>query len=347
MFPYRGVVFTFAILCAGESRGQATHPPLKHFIFFDRDRHRIDDPAFVAVPNIAGAQIKYTWRELEPQRGRYDFAMIVEDLASLASHGKRLWIQLQDVAFVAGNRVVPDYLFDDPAFGGGVATEYEGESPNARFAGQMARRWDPAVRGRFAKLLDTLGRAFDGRIEGLNFAETAFSLSGSDALRPQGFTYDGYARAIRAMMATARAAFHRSHVVVYANFMPGEWLPGNDRGYLRGVYAFADSIGVGVGGPDLLPSRPGQRNHSLRLIASRGAATIAGVAVQDRNLAERSAATGTRVTVEELFHYAADTLRLDYLFWGTEEPYYSKEVLPWLAGNPRLQAPGFRLRPDG
>jgi hypothetical protein len=36
------------------------------------------------------------------------------------------------------------------------------------------------------------------------------------------------------------------------------------------------------------------------------------------------------VSVEDLVRYATDTLRLDYVFWGTEEPYYSKEVLPWL-----------------
>jgi hypothetical protein len=130
--------------------------------------------------------------------------------------------------------------------------------------------------------------------------------------------------------------------------MPGEWLPGDDRGYLRGIYAYADSIGVGVGGPDLLPFRKGQRNHSLRLIAARGAATVAALAVQDGNLAERNPATGARVTVEDLVRYATDTLRLDYIFWGTEEPYYSKAVLPWLTrsssrqSRPRRHSPATR-----
>jgi hypothetical protein len=195
----------------------------------------------------------------------------------------------------------------------------------------MARRWDPAVRARFARLLDTLGRVFDGKIEGLNFAETAFSVSTSPAHHPPGFSYDAYAEAVKAIMSAGRSAFPRSHVMVYANFMPGEWLPDNDRGYLRGVYAHAERIGVSVGGPDLLPYRRGQRNHSLRLITARGASTVAGLAVQDGNLAERNPATGARVRVAELVCYAMDTLRLDYLFWGTEEPYYSNEVLPWLS----------------
>jgi hypothetical protein len=337
MFIAQRLALTFALLCVGDLQPQSIRAPStavakpKHFIFFGRDRERIADSAFVANPNIAGAQIKYTWRELEPRRDRYEFEKIAADVALLARQHKRLWIQLQDVSFGAENRLVPDYLFDDPAFGGGVASQYEGAPPNTRVVGRMARRWDPAVRARFAKLLDTLGRAFDGKIEGLNFAETSFSVGDNRATHPTGFTYDGYAKAIKEMMSAARGAFRQSAIIVYGNFMPGEWLPDSDHGYLRGIYAFADSIGVGVGGPDLLPFRRGQRNHSLPLIAARAASTIAGLAVQDGNLAEKNPATGARVSVEELIRYATDTLRLDYLFWGTEEPYYSKEILPWLA----------------
>ena len=328
---YLSLSFAVLLLSIPESLAAQRHDAPKHYIFVGRDRQRLVDSAFIASAGIQGAQVKYTWRDVEPQRDRYEFGMIADDLALLTREGKRLWIQLQDVSFSPGVRVIPDYLFDDPAFGGGAADQYEDDSSQTRVVGEMARRWDPAVRARFAQLLDTLGRAFDGKIEGLNFAETAFGLSASDSLRPAGFTYDGYAHAIRSMMASARAAFRRSHVIVYANFMPGEWLPGDDRGYLSGVYAYADSIGVGVGGPDLLPGRRAQRKHSLQLIAKRGANTVAALAVQDGNLAEVNAITGARVSVEELIRYATDTLRLDYLFWGLEEPYYSRDVLPRIA----------------
>jgi hypothetical protein len=325
------LALAFALSCAAVCGAQTTHPALQHFVFFGRDRARIADSAFVANPKIAGAQIKYLWRELEPERDRYDFAKIVEDVSALARHHKRLWVQLQDVSFGAENRVVPDYLLDDLAFHGGVANQYEGKPPDTRFVGRMARRWDPAVRARFVKLLDTLGRALEGKIEGLNLAETSFSIGDDPASHPAGFTYDAYAQGIRALMSAAHAAFRRSRVIVYANFMPGEWLPDDDHGYLRGIYAYADSIGVGVGGPDLLPFRRGQRNHSLRLIAARAGNTVAGLAVQDGNLAETNPVSGRRVSVADLVHFATDTLRLDYIFWGTEEPYYSTEVLPWLA----------------
>ena len=108
-------------------------------------------------------------------------------------------------------------------------------------------------------------------------------------------------------------------------------MPGDERrDYLRGLYAHAERIGAGVGGPDILPHRKWQQAHSLALVRARKPGTIAGMAVQDGNLADVNPATRRRVTVDELFHFAADTLRLDYVFWGTEEPYYTKEVLPYL-----------------
>jgi hypothetical protein len=58
--------------------------------------------------------------------------------------------------------------------------------------------------------------------------------------------------------------------------------------------------------------------------------TVAGLAVQDGNLADVDRRTGERVTVAELAAYARDPLHLDYVFWGTEEPYWSDEVLPYL-----------------
>ncbi|HEY0304188.1 MAG TPA: hypothetical protein VGC44_04405 [Longimicrobiales bacterium] len=308
----RSLLF-IVLLATFTTRAEAQTPP-RHFIFFALERERITDSAFTSHPNIAGAQLKYSWRELEPVRDAYDFRDIERDLATLAKHGKRLWIQLQDVSF-SSRQVVPDYLLTDTAFHGGVAREYEGE----RFTGLTARRWDPAVRDRFAKLLQALGRQFDGRIEGINLAETAVGLH-DVKVPPSGYTAASYAHGVRAMMSAAKAAFPKSHVVVYANFMPGDT---SDSAYLRQVYAHAERSGVGVGGPDILPLRPWQRKHSLPLIAARAPHVIGAMAVQDGNLAER-------ITVAELMAYATATLRLNYIFWGTEEPYYTRDVLPFL-----------------
>jgi hypothetical protein len=55
-----------------------------------------------------------------------------------------------------------------------------------------------------------------------------------------------------------------------------------------------------------------------------------GVAVQDGNLADVNPATGQRVTVAELVKFATEYLKLDYVFWGTQEPYYSEAVIPFV-----------------
>jgi hypothetical protein len=299
------------------------------YVFFRRDHERIAEKSFLSNPNIAGAQLTYTWRELEPERDRYDLRSLRDRLAFLQQHGKRLVVQVQDVSF-SDSILIPPYLTSDTAFHGGAARKYEGEDEaHSRFGGWVARRWDPAVRSRFVKWLDVLGRELDGRIEGIVFPETAIDFAIASR-RPADFTFEGYVTAIQEITTAARRAFPRSCVIIYANFMPGEWRPQNDKGYLRSVYAHAESVGAGVGGPDLIPHRRGQLNHSYPLIAARGPGSVAGVAVQDGNLAERDPATGSRVTVDELYRFGKDDLRLDFIFWGTEEPFYSANVLPFL-----------------
>jgi hypothetical protein len=321
------VVLVFALLAAPCGTRPATAPP-SNYVFFGRDHERVSDPIFLTHPSIVGAQLTYTWRELEPERDRYNFAAIREQLTLLPRYGKRLFLQIQDVSF-SERVLVPEYLLSDSAFHGGAARKYEGESGD--FDGWVARRWDPAVRTRFARLLEALAREFDGLIEGVNLPETAIGFE-NPRFHPTGFTFDAYAEGVLATMRDARRAFTQSCVIVYANFMPGEALPAVDHGYLRAIYALAERIGVGVGGPDLLPYRKGQQANSLPLIAARSAGVVAGMAVQDGNLRDLDPATGRPVTVDALYRYAADRLRLDYIFWGTEEPYYTHDVLPYLRG---------------
>jgi hypothetical protein len=335
MLPFRLCLSALLLLSvvgtASGPSGAASAP--QHFVFVDRDRERLSDPTLLGNTAIAGVQVKYTWRELEPARNRYDLQPILDDMARLEQHGKRLFVQLQDVSF-SSQVLVPDYLVSDPGFHGGVARKYaiQGDDEGtARFEGWVARRWDPSVRERFVALLNVLGKAVDGRIEGLNLAETSVDFGTSGKLHPAGFTYDSYLDGIKALMTGARQAFPRSPVILYANFMPGEWLPWNDHGYLKSVYAWANKTGVGVGGPDVLPHRRGQQNHSYPLIAARASGIPAGIAVQDDNLAEINPAAGTRVSAQELYEFARERLRVDYIFWGTQEPYYTKEVLPLLA----------------
>jgi hypothetical protein len=286
-----------------------------HYVFVNRDHEKIMDAAFLRTSALEGAQVKYTWRELEPRPDAYDFDPIRRDLAFLQSKGKKLWVQLQDVSFDAAIVNVPPYLKDDRRYGGGVARQ----KPD----GWVALRWNTAVRERFQKLLAALGREFDGRIEGINLPETSIDLRG----RPAGFTEAGYRDAVIANMTALERAFPTSVAMQYANFMPGEWLPDSDKGYLRSVYRAARELGAAVGGPDLLPRRRGQLLHAYPLIRESAGIVPTGIAVQAGNYDD--------ITVGELHRFARERLRVDYIFWGAEEPYYSRDVVPYLAALPR------------
>lgn len=327
----KALVASALLVAPGGTANSSSREP-RHYVFYGLDRERITEAAFVETPALVGAQLKYRWSELEPRRGEYDFSAIRRDLAVLEREGKRLFVQLQDVSFVEARPNVPDYLLEEPDFHGGVAAQYfhpDDDESRLAFDAWVPRRWDPAVRERLAALFEALAAELDGKIAGINLAETSIGF-GAAGEPPEGYTPAAYYEATRELMRSARAAFRESDVLIYANFMPGESLPEDDKGYLKGIYRLADSLGVGVGGPDLLPGRWYQRQHSLPLIAARAEGTVAGLAVQDGNLADVDRRTGERITVEELAAYARDPLHLDYLFWGTEEPYWSEEVLPFL-----------------
>jgi hypothetical protein len=114
--------------------------------------------------------------------------------------------------------------------------------------------------------------------------------------------------------------------------MPGEWRPTNDRGYLVAVYQAAKKLKVGVGGPDLLPYRPGQLKSSYPLVRDAAGIVPTGIAVQDGNYEDLNPETGKRATIAELIKFATEYLKVDYIFWCTQEPYYSAEVIPYLKG---------------
>jgi len=236
------------------------------------------------------------------------------------------------VSFNERRNPVPKYLMQDPQYHGGANRQYENKDDDeqATGAGWAARRWDPAVQERFHKLLFALAKEFDGRITGINFAESSLGFGESGRLYPEGFTPPIYRDALVTNLRALKRAFSKSIALQYANFMPGEWRPTEDKGYLRAVYDAAREAKVGVGGPDLLPGKPAQMGSSYSLIRELAGKVPVGIAVQDGNYEHVYPETGKRVTVRELIEFASDYLKADYIFWCTEEPYYSNDLVPFM-----------------
>ena len=160
--------FIFLITVLLLPAATVTAKPLHHFVFFGMDREKIKTTkSFLESKSFEGAQVAYFWRQLEPGKDEYDFSLIREDLAFLAPHGKKLWVQIQDVTFSERWIPVPRYLIKEPQYHGGANRQYEyknNDEEHATAAGWAARRWDPAVQDRFHKLLLALAKEFDGRI---------------------------------------------------------------------------------------------------------------------------------------------------------------------------------------
>ena len=298
-----------------------------HYVFFGQDRKQLKEAtSFLDTPAFEGAQVAYSWRQLEQGKDNYDFSLIREDLAFLNAHGKKLWIQYQDVTFNPNRINVPKYLLDDPKYNGGADKQYQikgDDEAQAVHEGWMARRFDPAVQERLHKLYAALGKEFDGRVVGINDAETSSGFGWTGKLFPKGFTKEIYRDAIITNMKALKRAFPKSIAMVYANFMPG------GRPDLEAVYKAARESNVAVGGPDLLPFRPFQRANSYPLIRASAGKIPTGLAVQDGNYSDVNSETGKRATIAELLKFGADDLKLDYIFWCTQEPYYSNELIPF------------------
>ena len=97
-YPIRIYYYTMVImlLAIGNFTGQNQ---VKNFVFFNIERHRIQEKSFLESDIFQGAQLKYTWLELEPEKDKYNFDLIQKDLDFLKSNGKELFVQIQDVSF--------------------------------------------------------------------------------------------------------------------------------------------------------------------------------------------------------------------------------------------------------
>lgn len=324
----------FALAVVGTALASYARP-IHHYVFFELERERIAEKSFLESKVFEGAQLKYTWRELEPEKDKYDFSAIRRDLDFLQKHGKKLWLQIQDSSFDTNHVLVPKYLTKDPAYHGGADPQFDIPGDNdakAVAAGWVGRRWDPTVSERYHKFLMALGKEFDGKVEGINLPETSVDFGSSGKLYPKGFTPEVYRNAVLTNLIVLRHAFPKSVTMQYANFMPGEWLPWTDRGYLRSVYKQAHDLHVGVGGPDLIPYRKGQMSHTYAMMREYGQGSPRGIAVQDGNYATRDPKTKQWMTIAQLIDFADQYLNVDYIFWCTQEPYYSKDLLPYLNG---------------
>ena len=308
-----------------DAEGPIGEDEIKHFVYFARDREAIHNHPLLNNSRFEGAQIMFSWAQLEPSEGDYDFSLIYEDYNYLKSHGKKLFIQLQDATFNNCRIGIPRYLLTDKYNGGAIYQRDDDNKPD----GWTAKRWNKNVQKRFASLLMALGREFDGKIEGINLQESAVGVSTE---YDSSFTPSIYADSLKINMLALKTAFPNTVTMQYANFMPGEWLPWEDEGYLRSIYQYGEEIGVGLGAPDLMVRRKGQLNHAITMMHENEYSVPLGIAVQDGNYVGQTGSDDVielRNNIVPMLHaFANDFLKVQYMFWVNQKPYFQEDVLP-------------------
>lgn len=272
--------------------------------------------------DIGGVQALYSWRSLEPEEDYYNFTQIEKDLALVHSKGKEFWIQLQDRSFNKFNDPVPDYLHQ-ALYNNGSVPQCDGNRCDIDFRvdGWAAAQWNPQVRARFQILLQHLASAFDGRIYGMNFAESSIEVNETD----NDFTSEHYFHGTLENALFARKAFNHSYVVQYVNFWPGGWA--DENGYMNDSFGFLAEHDIGIGGPDDIPFHPAQEKNSYPYMNRyRDKVPISVIAVQEPDLLAINNATKKSFTRAEFTDFAVNNLGCDIVFWTTQAPWLKSSV---------------------
>lgn len=319
-------VFLSFLLLFFNSLGFAQSELPQLFLFLGGDRVSSFQKT-LQNPCIRGVQIIYSWRQLEPQKGVYDFSKIEEDLNDLSRIDKKLFIQIQDRSFSPDVFPVPDYIRLEKAYHGGMVQQYDfpGEGKPIT-AGWVARNWDPAVRKRFQLLLKKLASKFDGKIYGINLPETAIDLDPDNL--PKDFTSDKYFYSILDNIGYLKKVFQKTKVIQYVNFFPDEW--NNDHHYMSRLFSFARSHHIGLGGPDVVPYKESQMKNSYPFFHKFKGKIETAIAIQEPDYTYTNPKTGALYRFDDFYSFSKEYLGAFILFWNTEEPFFSEQLLPKL-----------------
>ncbi|MBN1238103.1 MAG: hypothetical protein JXB36_06360 [Gammaproteobacteria bacterium] len=279
---------------------------------------------------IEGVALRLTWGQLEKSKGNYTFGMVRAELDKLKSLAvpKRLFIRLHDRAYGSSGQCGSGNMFpQDLRNGKGCADTGHGNT---------ARLWDPDVTSRLIELYRAIAQEFDDEpyFEGLMLIrETATN----GEVRDPSFSFDRYVAQLKRLATAASEAFEQSNVVMSVNFLGSQ-----ER--VDSVIAHSAKVGVGQGGPDVLP-RDLARSHPLAYNTLDGSST--GVEYRKRmpvlysiEASQLGGSLCRTCTPRDLHEFAVGTLHASHLLWtrntdtGSSSQQWEHGILPWIQEHP-------------
>ena len=175
----------------------------------------------------------------------------------------------------------------------------------------VAKQWVPAVQLRFQKLLQALGKRFDGKIAGINLTETVIDLNTKKY--PPLFICNKYYKPILNHMSTLKSSFKKSYVMQYVNFFPCEWH--NDHRYMSHIFAYAYKHHIGLGGLDVALYRRGQMKNSYPYFHRyKGKLLLVAFAIQEPDYTYINPKTNKHFFIPELYDFAHNYLGANIIF---------------------------------
>ncbi|WP_045226628.1 hypothetical protein [Methyloterricola oryzae] len=260
---------------------------------------------------LKGVSVIHQWRELEPTKGSYNFSRIESELAMAKAQGKQLMIQINDRTFWKNwPDCVPDYLINDPIYKGGQS--HIGIKCTAL-------RWVPAVQDRLIALYRALGQKFNGdpNFEAIFVEEDGVETAGDNMSL---YSSRGYTDQEKRGMDALAASFPNTQVFKFLSWGPN----------VGELFAYAKKLGLGVGGPDLVPD---SKTFSTSFYTQYSGKIPLHISSQDPRVNQYIEQGGS---VERMLDFAISDpagLHVNYIIW--DQPNYpnfsyKRDILPLL-----------------
>ena len=271
-------------------------------------------------PGVMGIQKRYFWKSLEPIEGQYDFSQIQSDLQLLEGHGMQLVVFVEDKSFT-DEQPLPKYL--------------QTYTERNRHGGFSALRWKRPVVERMKLLIAELGKAFDSELafEGVAFQESALGLTDL-SLAQSNYQPVLYRNALIEILGSAANHFQRSQIFWYMNFLAGQQI------YLNDVAEAVAPLKVAMGGPDVLPEDQSLRTLSYPLYPLFESRMTLFGSMQYNSYAHTKLGSNLNRywTMSELFEFARDELKVNYVFWNRKDWKDNNSDFDWLDALPVIEA---------
>ncbi len=271
------------------------------------------------IPGVKGVIMRYRWRELESgsttQNATFTFDRVAGELAQCQAIGDARGTRFGFFLFIEVR------AFDDvnpaPAYLQ-VFTTRRASDGNIDIW-----RWNSTVRTRFARLVQALAAQFDSHPcwDGIAVSET--STGGAD-ITATGYSPEAFRDALIAESSVIASSCINGRHLFYHNFLSAtnNSFPSgqNSNTYLNTVVQSGVTNGAMiVSGPDILPNKASLDPVYARLVAFNGALPIACSAQNDshhwRASVQAVTPPGTPDTMQTIFDYGRNTLKLNYMAW--------------------------------